>query len=166
MSFIVMLALWTWYIVTTNKLMKVMYWAKCDDEGSTKSLCTQLKWYVSINIIFSTAVALLLSYISLNNNTFFFYPYTWLFVIAIAGLLIYVLKEYRGQRLLLTPEPVEADMGIVNVVTAQPQNSHKAAKPTKRCPYCGEEILAVAKKCKHCGEWLVETKQSNLNQSI
>ncbi|MCH5176125.1 MAG: hypothetical protein J1F40_09580 [Prevotellaceae bacterium] len=25
---------------------------------------------------------------------------------------------------------------------------------TKRCPYCGEEILSVAKKCKHCGEWL------------
>ena len=27
---------------------------------------------------------------------------------------------------------------------------------TKRCPYCGEEIMAVAKKCKHCGEWLDE----------
>lgn len=26
----------------------------------------------------------------------------------------------------------------------------------KLCPYCGEEILAVAKKCKHCGEWLDE----------
>ena len=29
-------------------------------------------------------------------------------------------------------------------------------KKTKRCPYCGEEILAIAKKCKHCGEWLEE----------
>ena len=29
----------------------------------------------------------------------------------------------------------------------------------KRCPYCGKEILAVAKKCKYCGQWLVtETK--------
>ena len=26
----------------------------------------------------------------------------------------------------------------------------------KQCPYCGEEILAVAKKCKHCGEILDE----------
>ena len=29
---------------------------------------------------------------------------------------------------------------------------------TKRCPYCGEEILAGAKKCKYCGEWLEKKK--------
>lgn len=35
---------------------------------------------------------------------------------------------------------------------------------TKRCPYCGEEILAVAKKCKHCGEWLDENTQVSMPQ--
>ena len=29
-------------------------------------------------------------------------------------------------------------------------------KETKRCPYCGEEIMKAARKCKHCGEWLLE----------
>lgn len=30
----------------------------------------------------------------------------------------------------------------------------KLSEPKKRCPFCGEEILDIAKKCKHCGEFL------------
>ena len=34
---------------------------------------------------------------------------------------------------------------------------------TKRCPYCGEEIMIDAKKCKHCGEWLERDNTTHNN---
>ena len=37
---------------------------------------------------------------------------------------------------------------------------------TKNCPYCGEEILAIAKKCKYCGEWLTEEKAEAAPKSM
>lgn len=37
---------------------------------------------------------------------------------------------------------------------------------TKRCPYCGEEILAVATKCKHCGEWLNKEEQKEKGKEM
>ena len=34
----------------------------------------------------------------------------------------------------------------------------------KRCPYCGEKIMADARKCKHCGEWLND--EAELDQEV
>lgn len=42
----------------------------------------------------------------------------------------------------------------------------QAAEPTKRCKFCGEEILAVAIKCKHCGSDLSASSQKTVDTSV
>lgn len=37
-------------------------------------------------------------------------------------------------------------------------------RETKRCPYCGEEIMATAKKCRYCGEWLTREVPPDYNE--
>ena len=37
-------------------------------------------------------------------------------------------------------------------------------RETKRCPYCGEEIMVTAKKCRYCGEWLTGEVPPDYNE--
>ena len=45
--------------------------------------------------------------------------------------------------------------GSVSPRLAQKAREEATIEKTKRCPFCGEEILAIAKKCKHCQSDLV-----------
>ena len=53
-------------------------------------------------------------------------------------------ESYIGQ-------DVECECGHKWQIQAEPPRPE-----TKKCPMCGEEILAVAKKCRFCGEYLSE----------
>src|SRR5205823_499774 len=51
------------------------------------------------------------------------------------------------------PEAAKAVPASAAVTTAEGATMTEQ-EPTKRCPFCGEVILAIARKCKHCGEFL------------
>lgn len=54
---------------------------------------------------------------------------------------------------------------IPSATAPTPVAAQIPAQPQKVCPYCGEQILAVAKKCKHCGEMLGQPKHERTEQS-
>ncbi len=59
-----------------------------------------------------------------------------------------------GQRLTPVIQNVSAVPAAALPAPAVAATLDGGTESTKRCPFCGEVILAIAKKCKHCGEFL------------
>ena len=63
-------------------------------------------------------------------------------------------REYEVEESFIG-QTVECECGEKWEITA-PTEPRPEPEKTKKCPMCGEEILAIAKKCRFCGEYLSE----------
>lgn len=75
-------------------------------------------------------------------------------IVNLAILIWLIMRIVRFQKAFNNLVPAFINGNPVNIFSSQA--SSPSSTSTKKCPYCGEEILAVAKKCKHCGEWIKE----------
>ena len=57
-------------------------------------------------------------------------------------------------------------LAFILIMCLSPLDARQKENTTKNCPFCGENIMKVAKKCKYCGEFLPVIKGINRNPKM
>lgn len=159
------------YYIYSNRLCNVIYWITTD-RSYLPDVLRGLKIYYVVDIVLT--VLNVIWFIAIHYDFAEYHlPYSniWTFsVLANVAVMFYVYKNFdklcediATEKVFEKPEQTIVEPAAPETVSAPTAVENHADmnhnnKPTKRCPYCGEEILAVAKKCRYCGEWLEQRK--------
>lgn len=125
-----------------------------DFQGYGNKLFNVVRLFTFVPVIVGIGIFLFLL------STGYHIPYFWLIAALMIVSFIPVYKNYPSLKDEFKNALKVNNVGAISEQTVQSTSVNetisqgKTEKLTKRCPYCGEKILAVAKKCKHCGEWL------------
>ena len=144
---VTMILIFIHFVISFTLCMKVFHYEVFQQESIIKHFLCQ-------NILF---IIICLLFIYQWKEVSFY------IIIGAVALVIVACNSFIAEKELVNAIGASKEKAILNNMfgfakspTAKATTASSESRDTRKCPYCGEEILKVAKKCRYCGEWISE----------